>query len=94
MAVVLRPQDQAARRGVLLTLDSARLAELFDRARAVLETRRRHTGEQRDELLKLIDDTSTDVALFCRYYRIEAVPDLPASKFGSAKSRLEAKKVA
>lgn len=50
--------------------------------------------EQRDELLKLIDDTSTDVALFCRYYRIEAVPDLPASKFGSAKSRLEAKKVA
>lgn len=48
--------------------------------------------EQRDELLKLIADTSTDVALFCRYYRIEAVPDLPATKFASAKSRLEAKK--
>lgn len=48
--------------------------------------------EQRDELLKLIADTSTDVDLFCRYYKIDAVPDLPAAKFGSAKQRLEAKK--
>jgi hypothetical protein len=48
--------------------------------------------EQRDELLKLIEDTSTDVALFCRYYKIDAVPDLPADKFASAKQRLVAKK--
>lgn len=48
--------------------------------------------EQRDELLKLINETSTDVALFCKYYKIEAVPDLPASKFESAKKRLVAKK--
>lgn len=47
--------------------------------------------EQRDELLKLIADTSTDVSLFCKYYKIEAVPDLPASKFASAKKRLAEK---
>ncbi len=50
--------------------------------------------EQRDILLKLIEETATDIELFCRFYKIEAVPDLPASKFGSAKSRLEAKKAA
>ncbi len=48
--------------------------------------------EQRDELLALINETKTDVELFCRYYKIEAVPDLPASKFGAAKQALEAKK--
>lgn len=48
--------------------------------------------EQRDELLKLIEETATDIELFCRFYKIEAVPDLPSSKFGSAKSKLEAKK--
>ncbi len=50
------------------------------------------SSEQRDELLGLIEETATDVALFCRFYRIEAVPDLPASKFGSAKAKLVAKK--
>lgn len=48
--------------------------------------------EQRDELLALIEETATDVALFCRYYKIEAVPDLPASKFAAAKQRLLEKK--
>lgn len=48
--------------------------------------------EQRNELLALINETKTDVELFCRYYKIEAVPDLPASKFGAAKQALEAKK--
>jgi hypothetical protein len=48
--------------------------------------------EQRDELLKLIGETDTDVALFCKYYKIEAVPDLPSNKFESAKKRLEEKK--
>lgn len=48
--------------------------------------------QQRDDLLALIEATSTDVALFCKYYKIEAVPDLPASKFASAKKQLEAKK--
>lgn len=52
------------------------------------------SSEQRDELLGLIEETATDVALFCRFYRIEAVPDLPASKFGSAKAKLVAKKAA
>jgi hypothetical protein len=48
--------------------------------------------EQRDELLALIGETNTDVALFCKYYKIEAVPDLPAAKFESAKKQLVAKK--
>lgn len=48
--------------------------------------------EQRDELLGLIEATETDVALFCKYYKIDAVPDLPTSKFASAKKQLEAKK--
>lgn len=48
--------------------------------------------EQRDELLALIEETATDVALFCKYYKIEAVPGLPASTFASAKARLVAKK--
>ena len=52
------------------------------------------TVEQRDELLALISETETDVALFCKYYKIDAVPDLPAAKFASAKARLVAKKEA
>lgn len=47
--------------------------------------------EQRDELLGLIASTGTDTALFCRFYKIEAVADLPASKFGAAKAALEKK---
>jgi hypothetical protein len=50
------------------------------------------TTEQRDEILALISETSTDVALFCKYFKIDAVPDLPSSKFTAAKARLVAKK--
>jgi len=50
------------------------------------------TVEQRAELLALISETDTDVALFCKYFKIDAVPDLPAAKFATAKARLVAKK--
>jgi len=50
--------------------------------------------EQRDELLKLIAETGADTALFCRFYKIEAVPDLPANRFQSAKAQLLKKKEA
>lgn len=48
--------------------------------------------EQRDELLALIAETGANVEIFCRYYKIEAVPDLPVSKFASAKAQLLAKR--
>lgn len=52
------------------------------------------TEGQRDELLALMSATETDVALFCRYYKIDAVPDLPAGRFAAAKAQLLKKKVA
>lgn len=52
------------------------------------------TEEQSTALLALIAETKTDVALFCKYYKIEAVPDLPSSKLVSATARLNAKKAA
>lgn len=48
--------------------------------------------EQIEELNQLIAATNTDVDLFCRYYKIEAIPDLPAAKFATAKQQLVAKK--
>lgn len=50
------------------------------------------TDEQRDHLLKLISDKGADVARFCAFFKIEAVPDLPASKFEQAKKMIEAKR--
>lgn len=44
--------------------------------------------EQRDTLLGLIEKTGTDTALFCKYYKIGAVPDLPAAKYESARKAL------
>lgn len=47
--------------------------------------------EQLEELNRLIAVTKTDVDLFCRYYKIEAVADLPAAKYDAAKKQLDAK---
>jgi hypothetical protein len=49
------------------------------------------TDVQRDELLALIDKTATDIALFCKYYKIEGVAGLPVAKYESAKKRLNDK---
>lgn len=50
------------------------------------------TDAQRAELLALIEATGSDIARFCRHFGIEAVPDLPSSRFADAKRSLEAKK--
>lgn len=50
-------------------------------------------AEQRSELLSLISSTNTDIEIFCRFYKIDAVPDLPVSKFEAAKKKLTLTKV-
>jgi hypothetical protein len=48
--------------------------------------------EQRDRILKLADEVGADIAKFCAYFKIEAVPDLPAAQFDRAVKSLEAKR--
>ncbi len=50
------------------------------------------TEEQAGTLRKLIEETATDIARFCRHMGIEAIPELPASKFDTAVKQLEAKR--
>lgn len=49
------------------------------------------SAAQRDELLALIEATGTDIAQFCGFLHVEALPDLPADQFARAKRALEAK---
>lgn len=51
----------------------------------------RITAAQTKELQKLVDDTRTDVVAMCGYYKIEAIPDLPANLFAKVKAQLENK---
>jgi hypothetical protein len=48
--------------------------------------------EQLLSLRKLIEDTGTDIARFCAYFKVDALPDLPASKYDAAMKSLEAKR--
>ncbi len=56
------------------------------------------TEDQVKELRALIEETQSDIAKICRYWKVEALPDIPASKFndvmqsirGSAKNREQA----
>lgn len=50
------------------------------------------TADQMQEILALIDETETDVELFCRYMKIEAIKMMPAAKFEQARKALIAKK--
>ena len=50
------------------------------------------TEEQRDELQKLIEETETDIAAFCKQYDIQSLADLNAKEFRAAKILLKAKK--
>lgn len=50
------------------------------------------TDDQRDELLALIDATGTNIEAFCKFYRIDAVSDVPSKHFDKVKAVLEAKK--
>jgi hypothetical protein len=46
---------------------------------------------QFDELQKLVDYTRTDLALLCKHYKIEALDELPESRFDAVKAALEKK---
>jgi len=59
------------RREIMRRNTQGDLAELFDRSRAVLETRRRHVEEQRDELLALRGKNSSMVAQMVSRARAE-----------------------
>jgi hypothetical protein len=48
--------------------------------------------EQAAAIRKLADDVNADLARFCSYFKIEAVPDLPASQFDRAMKSLESKR--
>lgn len=50
------------------------------------------TEAQRDELLALIEEVGGSAEIFCRYYKVQAVPELPANMFDRAKSALLKKK--
>lgn len=50
------------------------------------------TDDQRNELLRLVEETGADTEKLCAYYKIEALPDLPAARFAEAKRMLEAKR--
>ena len=46
---------------------------------------------QFDELQKLVDYTRTDLALLCKHYKIDALHELPESRFDAVKAALEKK---
>lgn len=50
--------------------------------------------EQRNRILALITETGTDIARFCNYMGVEAVPDITAAEYPRAVAMLEKKKVA
>ncbi|WP_376710352.1 ERF family protein [Pseudochrobactrum lubricantis] len=47
------------------------------------------TDAQRDELLSLINDVGMNVAVWCQFYKVDAVKELPAAQFESAKKKLK-----
>lgn len=49
------------------------------------------TEEQLKELLALKDKSGADIAKFCAYFKVEALPDLRQSQFQNAKAALQAK---
>jgi ERF superfamily len=46
------------------------------------------TEEQRQDLQGLIEGTGSNIVAFCQFYKIGALPELPASKFDHAKTSL------
>lgn len=47
--------------------------------------------KQAEQLREMIDETDSDAEKFCKYYRINALPDLPAAKFEDALKALKSK---
>lgn len=52
------------------------------------------TAEQAAAIRKLADEVGADLVKFCAYFKIEAVPELPASQFQRAVLSLEKKRAA
>jgi hypothetical protein len=50
------------------------------------------SDEQFDTLSKLMDTHGANLALFCQFFKIDKVPDLPASKYEQAVSMVKAKR--
>lgn len=50
--------------------------------------------EQAQIIRDMIETTGTDTERFCRAFKIEAIPDLPANRFDTAVARLNEKKAA
>jgi hypothetical protein len=50
------------------------------------------TEAQAAEIRALIEETGTDIAKFCDFLKVEAIPEIPASEFVRAKTALEAKR--
>lgn len=50
------------------------------------------TAEQRDSILALIADVGGSPDVFCKYFKIDAIADLPASQFQRAVTAVEAKR--
>jgi len=46
------------------------------------------TEEQRMDLQGLIEGTGSNIIAFCQFYKVKALPELPASKFEHAKKSL------
>lgn len=46
---------------------------------------------QRSELQALIEATASDIAAFCKFYKIGSLPELPVSKFAHAQKSLKNK---
>jgi hypothetical protein len=49
------------------------------------------SDEQFAELQKLVDYTKTDLALLCKHYKIDALKELPESRYGVVRAALEKK---
>lgn len=50
------------------------------------------TEEQAASLQGMIDDTHSDIALFCKFFKIDALVNLPVERYGEAVKRLEQKR--
>lgn len=50
------------------------------------------TEEQFHELSELMDERKADIVKFCKFFKIDAVVDLPATRFAEALTMLRAKK--
>lgn len=67
--------------------DDAKAVTTADKGGAVTE-------EQRQTILKLIEETGTDIERFCAYMGVDAVPDITAAEYPRAVATLEKKKMA